>query len=157
MKILFLENLGWIQVFLKNFSSHTHALKCSVFQKSAFSRFSIDQTCSSTDRKCDKKLGLNLPSSISSWLMLDRSSMIFNRSNMFFDRSKIGQWVFKKKFSLTCSYTFQKFFSCSMLTDPHQAFFCCFLPIFSQGFCLQVPVRPYYPFFFILFTIFHAF
>ena len=82
LNILFLEDLGWIQVFLKNFSSHTHAfysyynvlwevsaLKCSVFQKTDFSKFSIARTCCSTDWKCDKNFGYNLPGSIGARLI----------------------------------------------------------------------------------------
>ena len=112
------------------------ALKCYVFQKTAFSRFSIDRTCCSIDQKCDKKLGLNLPNSIGSQLVLDWSNVIFDRSNLFF-------WPIENM-----SEGVLKGFSHVLIT------LLIFFLIFLKGFCLQVLVRPYYPFFFILFTFF---
>ena len=53
------------------------ALKCSVFQKAGFSRFSIDRTCCSTNWKSDKNFGYNLPSLIGAQLVLDWSKLIF--------------------------------------------------------------------------------
>ena len=104
LKILFSEDLGWIQVFLKIFLSHTHAFysynnvlrgisapKCYVFQKNDFSRFSINRTCCSTDRKCDKNFGFYLLGSIGARLVLDGWKLIFDQSNLIFNRSKIGQ------------------------------------------------------------------
>ena len=68
---------------------------------------------------------------------------------------------FLKKAFLTCSshysYFFKKLSLSSSSTDPLQVDFCRFLPNFSQGFCVQVSVRPFYPLVFILFTIFMHF
>ena len=41
-----------------------YALKCSIFQTTDFSRFLINRTCCSIDRKCDKNFGYNLSGSI---------------------------------------------------------------------------------------------
>ena len=137
------------------------ALKCFVFPKFAFSRFSIHRICCSIDPKCNKKLGLILPGSIGSQLMLDRSNLIFDWLNLFFDWPKTGQRVKKKSFSqvfITLFILFQKAFSLFFFDrSTSSQFFCHFLPNFSQGFCLQVLIRPFYPFFFILFTIFMHF
>ena len=113
----------------------------------------IDRIYLSIDRKCDKNLGYNLPGSIAARSMLDLSNLIF-------DRLKIVRKFFKTKiFSCVLLFiqTFQKLLS-SLLRPIHlKSFFCHFLPNFSQGFCLQVLVRPFYPFFFILFTYFMHF
>ena len=108
---------------------------------------------------------------------------IFDWSNLLLNRSKMWQnfrfesaWLdwcwtdrnsvlrcFKKSF-LTCSSHFFKNFSntfhCFFSIDPIWAYFVVFFPIFLNYLCLQVQVRPFYPFFFSLFTIFmhlHAF
>ena len=82
LKILFLEDLGWIQVFFKkllisysciSFMKHcalrSFCINCSIFQKFEFSRFSIDWSCCLTDRDCDKKFGLNMLGSIGARLI----------------------------------------------------------------------------------------
>ena len=148
-------------IFIKHCAWEVSALKCSVFQKIVFSRFLIDRTCCLTDRNCNKKLGLNLPGSIASRLMLDRSNVIFNRLNLIFDRLKIVQRVFKNKL-FHVFFTISKFsksYSLSLSsTDPDSSpLFVIFLPNFSQGFCLVMLVRPLYPFFFSLFTLFMHF
>ena len=114
-----------------------YILKCSVFQKTDFSRFSINRTCCSTDRKCDKNFGYNLPGSISARLVLDRSKLIFDWSNLIFDWSKIDQRVFLKQVFLTCSSlysNFSKSFLLSLRSIHLKSNFCRFLPNFSQGF-----------------------
>ena len=85
------------------------ALKCSVFQKINFFKFSIYRTCCLTDRNCDKKLGLNPPSSIVARLILDQSNVIFDQLNLIFDRLKIIKRVFFKTSFFTCSSLFQTF------------------------------------------------
>ena len=129
------------------------ALKCFVFQKIVFSRFFIDQTCCSTNRNCDKKLSLNLPGSIVSWLMLDQS--IESNTN----RKSLREF-FKTSF-FTCSSLFQTFQKASLSlssNDPDSSqIFVVFLPNFSQGFCLLVQVRHFYPLFFVLFLYFMHF
>ena len=65
LKILILEDLGWIQVFLKNFSSHTHAF------------FFIKQCVLRSF--CIKMLSFS-----KIWFF-----QTFNRSNLFFDQSKL--------------------------------------------------------------------
>ena len=65
LKILILEDLGWIQVFLKNFLSHTHAF------------FFIKQCVLRSF--CIKMLSFS-----KIWFF-----QTFNRSNLFFDQSKL--------------------------------------------------------------------
>ena len=67
LKILILEDLGWIQVFLKNFLSHTHALFFFFFKQCALRSFCIKMLCFS-------KI----------WFF-----QTFNRSNLLFDQSKL--------------------------------------------------------------------
>ena len=156
LKILFSEDLGWIQVFLKIFLSHTHAFysynnvlrgisapKCYVFQKNDFSRFSINRTCCSTDRKCDKNFGYSLPGSIGArsieidfWSIKSNFWPIKNQSESFLKKSFLTC-------SSHCSHFFKKLSLFSSSTDSLQVNFCRFFPNFSQGFCLQVPVRPF--------------
>ena len=64
LKILILEDLGWIQVFLKNFSSHTHAF---FIKQCALRSF------------CNKMLCFS-----KIWFF-----QTFDRSNLFFDQSKL--------------------------------------------------------------------
>ena len=64
LKILILEDLGWIQVFLKNFSSHTHAF---FIKQCALRSFCIKMLCFS--KIC--------------------FFQTFDRSNLFFDQSKL--------------------------------------------------------------------
>ena len=104
---------------------------------------------------------MNLPGSIGSWLVLDRSNMIFDRSNLFFQPIENRSESFLKNFSHMIHHIvhiFSKAFSLSFLdqSTSSQSFVVFFL-IFLKGFCLQVSVRPYYPFFFILFTFFMHF
>ena len=117
-KSCFREDLGWNQVFLKNFSSFyslnnvlwgVSALKCSIFQKFVFSKFLIDRTCCSIDKKCNKNFGYNLSNSIGAWLELDWLKLLFDQSNLIFNRSKINQWVFKKVFLSHVLHTFRIF------------------------------------------------
>ena len=130
-------------------------LKCSVFQKNYFfSRFSIN-------RKCDKNLGYNLHGLISARLVLDRSKLILDRSNLIFDQSKFGLKVFKKSFFSHVFFTlfnFPKSFLLSLFDwSTSNLFFVIFFLSFLKGFCLQVSVCPFYPFFFFLFTYFMHF
>ena len=72
------------------------------------------------------------------------------------DRKSVRR-CFKRLFSHAhhTVHTFSKAFSLSFLDrSTSNQFFVVFFLIFLQGFCLQVSVRPYYPFFFILFTFF---
>ena len=132
------------------------ALKFSVFQKTAFSKFSIDWTCCLTDRKCNKYFSYNLPSSIGARLVLDRSIepkfwSIEIRSEGFL--KGLLSHVF---FTL---FNFSKSFLLSLSLRPiHlKPIFVIFFLIFLKFFYLQVPVCPFYPFFFILFTFFMHF
>ena len=121
----------------KRFTATKHSLKCYIFQKTAFSRFSIDWTCCSTDRKCDKKLGLNLLGSISSRLVLDLSNVIFDWLNLFFWLIENRSEGFLKGFSymLITLFIFFKSFLSLLLGPIHlKSIFCRFLPNFSQGF-----------------------
>ena len=90
------------------------ALKCSVFQKINFFKFSIYRTCCLTDRNCDKKLGLNPPSSIVARLILDQSNVIFDQLNLIFDRLKIIKRVFFKTSFSHVLHCFKKLFSLSL-------------------------------------------
>ena len=65
LKILILEDLGWIQVFFKNFSSHTHAF--FIIKQCTLRSFYIKMLCFS-------KI----------WFF-----QTFDRSNLFFDQSKL--------------------------------------------------------------------
>ena len=95
-----------------------------------------------------QKLGLNLPGSISSRLVLDRSNMILKG----FSHVLITLLILFQKLSLSLSL------SPSFLDwSTSNLFFVIFFLIFLKGFCLQVLIRPYYPFFFILFTFFMHF
>ena len=121
------------------------ALKCFVFQKFYFSRFSID-------RKCDKNFSYNMLGLIGAWLVLDRSKLIFDRLNLFFDRSKISQWVFTKIFLSRVLHTFQIFskaFSLSLLDQSNLSFFffCCFLPKSFKRFLSSSLSKSLLPFF----------
>ena len=69
-------------------------IKYYVFQKSEFSRFSIDRTYCLIDRKCDKTFDYNLSGSIGARLMLDRLNMFFDRLNLIFDQLKFNLKVF---------------------------------------------------------------
>ena len=60
---------------LNNVFWRISALKCFVFQKSDFSRLSIDRTCFSINRNCDKNFGLSLPDSIDVRSILDWSQL----------------------------------------------------------------------------------
>ena len=136
------------------------ALKCYVFQKSNFSKFSIDRTYCSTDQKCNTNFGYILLASIGAQLVLDQSKLIFDRSNLIFDWSNIGQWVFKQVFLSRAPHTFKLFskaLSLYLLNRSILSEVCRFLPKFSQGFCHLVFVSHFYPLFFILFTIFMHF
>ena len=72
LKILILEDLGWIQVFLKNFSSHTHAF---FIKQCALRSF------------CIKMLSF---SKIWFFQTFDRSNLFFNQSKL---RLKFLVWV----------------------------------------------------------------
>ena len=146
-------------LFIKHCALRSFCIKMLFFffQKTVFFRFLIDRTYCSTDRKCDKKLGFNLPGSISFRLVLDRSNMIFDWSNLFFWLIENRSESFLKGFSHVIHHTVHSFSKAlSLLLGPiHlKSIFVVFFLIFLKGFCLQVLVRPYYPFFFILFTFF---
>ena len=129
-------------------------LKCFVFQKTVFSRFLIDWTCCSTDQKCDKKLGLNLPGSIGVGSIQHDFRLI---ESIFSTDQKSVREFFKRLFSRDsshCSFFFKSFLSLLLGLIHLKSIFVIFFLIFLKGFCLQVLIRPYYPFFFILFTFF---
>ena len=77
-----------------------------VFQKFQFSKFSIDQIYFSTDRKCVKNFGLNLPGSIGARSI----EFIFWSIEPQFWPIEIRKFSLLKCFSLTCSSLFQKLF-----------------------------------------------
>ena len=150
LKNLFLEDLVWIPVFLKNFLSHTHvfhswntvlwgvfALNCFVFQKFEFSRFLIDRIYLSIDWKCDKNLGYNLPGSIGARLIE------FNFRSIEANFQPIENWsmsVLKGTF-LTCSSFYLNFSNTLFTISPRpiqSKSFCCVLPQIFKGFCSQV-------------------
>ena len=136
------------------------ALKCFVFQNFDFSKFLIDQNCCSTDRKCDKNFGYNLPGSIGAQLVLDRSKLLFDWPNLLFDRSKIGKWVFKKVFLSCVLRTFQIFskaLSLFLLDWSNLSLFCHFLPNFSQVSLSSSVGKTFLPFLFQFIHNFHAF
>ena len=147
-KILFLEDRLNSKVFEKLFISYScilfikHcALRSICIKKFIFPDFrSIDRICLSTDWKCDKIFGYNLSSSISAWLVLDRSKLIFDWSNLTFNRFKIGQRVFKTKlFSHVLHFiqTFQKLLS-SLLRPIHfKSFFVVFFLTFLKVFVFK--------------------
>ena len=149
MKILILGKLGLKLVFLKNFTSHTHAFHSyfsmlegvyaqnwAIFQNSVFSRISINLGCFSINRNCFKN---------------------FKGASICFDQSKIVNKVFKN-LSLTCStHLFQNFFKLFFLSLTHKGYssnFCCFPLTILQGFPLPRLVRPFYPSFCIYFHVF---
>ena len=93
--------------------------------------------------------------------VLDWSKLVFDRSNLIFDRSKFGLKVFLKKLFLSrilhFIQLFKNLFAFSLWLIHLKPIFVFFFLIFLKGFCLQVPVCPFYPFFFILFTYFMHF
>ena len=135
------------------------ALKYSFFQKTIFSRFSIDRTCCSTNRKCDKNLGYNLSGSISA-----RSIEIDFRSiKPNFRPIEIRSEGFLKSFFSNVFFTlfnFSKSFLLSLSlssTDPPQTFFCRFLPNFSQRILSSSAGMYFLPLLFLFIHIFHDF
>ena len=100
---------------------------------------------------------MNLPSSITSRLLLDWSNVIFDRSNLIFDQSKIVQRVFKKHKFFTCLLLFKLFQNVLSLSlrsvKVQRNFFCHFPWNFFKGFWLLRPVRPFYPSFCIYFHV----
>ena len=133
------------------------ALKCFVFQKATISRFLIDWTYCSIDKKCDKYFGYNMLGSIGA-----RSIEIGFRSiEPNFRPIEIrSEGFFKKAFSLTYSSlysTFQKSFCFLSSTDPPQTNFCHFFPYFSQRFSSSSAGMSFLPLLFHFIHIFHAF
>ena len=132
------------------------ALKCSIFQTTDFSRFLINRTCCSIDRKCDKNFGYNLSGSIGAGSIEIDFRSIKSNFQPIENRSK----SFLKQAFLTYSSLYSNFSNNILLSLFDQSTSSQFLSsssYFSQGFCLQVPVRPFYPFVFILFTYFMHF
>ena len=115
------------------------ALKCSIFQKIDFSRFSIDRTCCSIDRNCDKKLGLNPPGSIDLgsikcdfWSIESNFRPIENHSESFFFLNKLFHVFFT--FS-NFSKSFFFFLSLSLFDrSKFKSNFCHFLSKFFSRF-----------------------
>ena len=68
------------------------ALKCSVFQKIDFSKFSIDWTCCLTDCKCDKNFGQK-----------HRNWKFFNYDRSRIDRTSIESGRLKPKILIAIS------------------------------------------------------
>ena len=96
LKILILEDLGWIQVFLKNVSSHTYAF------------FFIIKQCVLRSF-CIKMLSIS-----KIWFF-----QTFNRSNLFFDQPKLQLkflvWVYLTqlmfdRFSIDCNWEIFSFY-----------------------------------------------
>ena len=108
-------------LFIKQCDLRSFYIKMLYFSKNYFFQIFDRLNLLLNRSKMWQKLGLNLPGSISSRLVLDRSNMIL------------------------------KGFSHVLIT------LLIFFLIFLKGFCLQVLIRPYYPFFFILFTFFMHF
>ena len=137
------------------------SMRWKVFQKIDFSRFSIDWICLSTDRKCDKNLGYNLPGSIASQLMLDQSNVFFDWSNLIFDRTKIIQSFLKQAF-LTCSSLYSNFsksflLSLSLFNRSSSSDFLLFSSKFFSRFLSFCAGKTFLPFIFHFIHIFHAF
>ena len=171
LKILFLKDLGYVQVF---FEKPLISYSCILFMK----YHALRSLCISL--LCFSKI----------WFF-----HIFNRSNLLLDRLKLrlkfcfeSTWLnrfsinarsiecnfrsiksvfqsiencsksFLKHEIFTCSSlfkTFQKALSLSLWPIQIQSqFFCRFPSNFLQGFCLLAPVRPFYPFFFGLISFF---
>ena len=81
-------------------------------------------------------------------------------SNLFFwPIENLSKGVLKgfSHMLITLFILFQKLSLSFLDRSTSNQFFVVFFLIFLQGFCLQVSVRPYYPFFFILFTFFMHF
>ena len=74
--------------FIKQCALRSFCIKMLYFSNFEFSRFSIDRIYLSINQKWDKNFGLNLPSLIGAWLMLDRSNLFFDWSNLIFNWSK---------------------------------------------------------------------
>ena len=92
----FIHEISWFECFLHKTSS--------VFQKFHFSRFSIDRGCFSTNWKCVKIFGLNLPDSIGIWSMLNRSKL-----NFFWF---LSFWIFFSMHHLCLGFTCIALFFC---------------------------------------------
>ena len=136
--------------FIKQCALRSFYIKMFVFQKATISRFSIDWTCCSIDRKCDKYFGYNMHGSIGARSIEPNFRLIEIRSEGFF----------KKAFSLTYSSlysNFQKSFCFLSSTDPPQTNFCHFFPYFSQRFLSSSASMSFLPLLFHFIHIFHAF
>ena len=173
LKILFLEDLGWIQVFfeklfisyscilfIKHCALRSFYIKMLYFSKNNFFQI-FDRSNLLLDRlKMRQKIRFE-----SAWL--DRCLIGARSIEIDFQSIESNFWSienrsesFLKCFShvfITLFILFQKAFSLFFLDRSTLSQFLSFLPNFSQGFCLQVPIRPFYPFFFILFTFFMHF
>ena len=140
MKILILGKLGLKLVFLKNFTSHTHAFHSyfSMLGRVYAQNWAVFQNCVffiiSINRNCFKNF--------------KGASVCFDQSKLIFNQSKIVNKVFKNLI-LTCStHFFQNFSSFSFSLRLGKGFssnFCHFPPIFLQGFPLSRPIRTLYP------------
>ena len=104
--------------FMKHYAWRSFYIKMLYFSKICFSRFSIDRICCSTDRKCVKSFGLNLPGSIDIRSMLDRSKLknfqfLSFWPNLFFHASFISRIHMHCMFSISilqfCSHIFHCF------------------------------------------------
>ena len=126
LKILILKDLDWIQVFLKNFSSHIHTF---FIKQCALRSFCIKMLCFS-------KI----------WFF-----QTFNRSNLFFDQSKLQLkflvWIcltqlmfdwfsINRNWKIFSFYVFdQNFFSCIICVQNSNTFHC---------FCIHLAVLQSY-------------
>ena len=132
-------------------------LKCSVFQKTTFSRFSIDWTCCSTNRKSDKNLCYNLLGSIGAGL----NEIDFWSIEPNFQPIEIQFDGFLKIFFFHVFFTLfnfsKKLFALSLRPIHLKPSFCHFLPNFSQRILSSSANISFLPLLFLFIHIFHAF
>ena len=144
----FIHEISWFECFLHRTSF--------VFQNFHFPRFSIDRGCFSTDRKCVKIFGLNLPA----WLVLDQSNIFFNWSNPNFDHSNFEMRLFKRLLLsrvLPILKSFLDFFSLLFFDQSNLSDFYCFLPQNSPRFLSSSIGKTFIPSLFHFNYMFHAF
>ena len=89
------------------------------FKKTDNTRFSINQTYCLIDWNYDKKLGLNLPGSIATQLMLDQSNVIFDQFVLRSIEIRLESFL-KQAFHVFFTFSnFSKSFSLSLFSpDP---------------------------------------
>ena len=130
-------------LFIKQCALRSFCIKMLCFPKIFFFQIFDRSTCCSTDRKCNKNFGYNLPGSIGARLVLDRSKLIFDQSTLIFDQSKIGQrdfFFFLKAFltcSSHCSYFSKRFLSLLLRLIHSKSIFVVFFLIFLKVFVFK--------------------